>query len=158
MSYSLFDTYYPPVKVDSKSAILRLLERSGYTKIKSVKNVLYHFKKDNVDYGFIILRKTRIGFFWKTQKETHFVNYNRLDAFGRKYNNQVFVIILEESTGQTIIGCLGKLFGHHGFNKNVEGEYFPREQFIWIQSIIDDETQALACDLNKIHDFGIQMK
>lgn len=153
MQSDFFTTYKPPLKLDTTSCILKVFERSGFEKVKSHSRVLHHFRKDNEDYGFIILRKTRDGFFLKMNMSTHFVDNAKMDAFSR--HDSVFVIIIEKFSSQTLIACLGKLWGYSGDNNEVPGTYFPRQQFIFFDSIVSKETKALDTELHEINEYGV---
>lgn len=154
MQTNFFDTFYPPVKLDTKDSILKMIERSGYSKVKSADSVLHHYRKENEDFGFIILRKTRSGYFMKLRMETHFVNNENMRAFSKDKHHTVFVIVIEKSTGITLIACLAKLIGFSGYNRGIPGKYFDRDQFLYLDSVVCNETRSLECSLFEIYENG----
>lgn len=153
MQCDLFGTQYEIPKMDTTKSILSIFKNSGFEYVQGYRRVLHHLRKNNVDHGLIILHKSRRGFLWKFNRYEHFVNVSHTAMFSKEKHNTVFVIVVEHDTGQTIIGCLANLVGIKTENYGVPVFSFPREQFIPLDEIVNNQSKSLEFDLMKLHEW-----
>lgn len=133
----------------TKEQIIQLYKDSGFAYVRSLGQVLHHFTKDGENYGLIIVKKSKPGYMWSTGEFEHSVNEKYIRMFSSPKN--VNVVVLEQSSGETLVANLSQLKGAKRTINNVPVYSFTRLQFKMIDDLLQasGETTTLNLDLLK---------
>jgi hypothetical protein len=154
-----------PVKFDTPKRILAVLKKSGFTDLESLGSTVHRMQLNGAYYGFMTLTKTHMGLYEKYGTTTQFVEQYRINQYQVTPRENVYIIIIEKSTGLHLIGNLARLHGYTGKNNGFEGIYYPRHQFMLLDFLVSDQTGALSCGIDEIYihgtsvlDWNLEMK